>query len=154
MWHHSVTSRCDITWYHTVMAYVMSHPCWWLKLPARRHRVPQVQPPPRHQRPEARTPSQHPPPRRRWRLSLLRWWHQGRWLQPCFGNWPAGSHHCCTATQLHLQNFCTAGSSQRGMVQKNQTMCKREMIQIKQIRDILKTEYHFIEIVLWKISTD
>jgi hypothetical protein len=46
---------------------------------------------------------------------------------------------------------CTAGSSQRGMLKMKQTMCKfhckREMAQINQTRDNLKTEYQSINIV-------
>ena len=73
------------------MSHVMSHPCRWLKLPARPGHLLLCSPP----------------------------------------------------------KCCTAASSQRGMVQKNQTtgMCKREMAQINQTRDILKIRYCVIEIV-------
>jgi hypothetical protein len=53
---------------------------------------------------------------------------------------------------LHsLQYCCTAGSSQCGMLKMQQIMCKicckREMVQINQTRDNLKTEYQSIDIV-------
>jgi hypothetical protein len=53
---------------------------------------------------------------------------------------------------LHsLQYCCTAGSSQCGMLKMQQIMCKfcckREMAQINQTRDNLKTEYQSIDIV-------
>jgi hypothetical protein len=53
---------------------------------------------------------------------------------------------------LHsFQYCCTAGSSQRGMLKMKQTMCKfhckREMAQINQTRDNLKTKYQSINIV-------
>jgi hypothetical protein len=53
---------------------------------------------------------------------------------------------------LHsLKYCCTAGSSQRGMLKMKQTMCKfrckREMAQINQTRDNLKTKYQSINIV-------
>ena len=77
--------------------------------------------------------------------------HPWRWLKL-----PArpGNLRLCSP-----QKCSTAGSSQRGMVQKKIrplacAMCKRELAQINQTRDILKIRHCVIEIVQWKILTE
>ncbi len=70
-----------------------------------------------------------------------------------FDEWPAGSHYCCTAAKqpklLRSWQLPALPEQQRSAWNgpENQTMRNTEMAQINQTRDVLKIEYHVIEIV-------
>jgi hypothetical protein len=65
----------------------------------------------------------------------------------------AGSHYCCTAAKppklLRSRQRPALPGRQRSAWNgpENQTMCKTEMAQINQTRDVLKIEYRSIDIV-------
>ena len=135
------------------MSHVITHPCPWLRIQASRFRLPPAQPTRRCQRPVAQTPGQCPTPRRHRRRSGRRWRRRGDCCCLAFDEWPAGSHYCCTAAKqpkrLRSRQRPALPEWQLSAwnVPENQTMRKTEMAQINQTRDVLKIEYHVIEIV-------
>jgi len=175
IWHHIWYHICDITYDIThditisVISHMISHPGRQLKrLPPRRRRqvgVQEDQPLPRRRSPSSWSSHHRPPPRRRRRPRPLLVSTASAASGAVAVALPlaTGPRASTAAALLHstlhsLQYCCTAGSSQCGMLKMQQIMCKfrckREMAQINQTRDNLKTEYQSINIVQWKISTD